>query len=89
MSANYNIYNNIDTCGCEITRFAEPNGYGTEKDIRFGFSGIDGKIGVGNEVITGEKMQSGDFSYTLNSDSTSFIILDYSGLDSTLIRIRK
>ena len=46
MSANYNIYNNIDTSGCEITRYAEPTGY-------------------------------------------SYIILEYSGLDSTLIIPKK
>ena len=85
MSANYNIYNNIDTSGCEITRFTEPTGYGTEQDIGFGFSVIDGKIGVGNEIITGEKIKSGDFLYALNSDCISYIILEYSGLDSTLI----
>ena len=89
MSANYNIYNNIDTSGCEITRYAEPTGYGTEQDIGFGFDVIDGKIGVGNEVISGEKIQSGDFLYALNSDSTSYIILEYSGLDSTLIIPKK
>ena len=37
MSANYNIYNNIDTSGCQYVKSAEGNGTGTAEDIGFNF----------------------------------------------------
>ena len=89
MSANYNVYNKLDTKGCKITRNPDVNEYGTEEDIEFSFSVIVGiKVG-GNEVLTGNKIKSSNFLYALNSDSTSYIILEYSGLDSVLIIPKK
>ena len=41
--------------------------------------------GPGNEIITGDKIISGDYTYALNYDSTSYILIEYSGLDSVII----
>ena len=89
MSSNYNIYNNIDTTGCTKVKEASSNGTGTIQDIGFGFCVIDGQKGPGNEIITGDKIISGDYTYALNSDSTSYIIIEYSGLDSVIIIPKK
>ena len=89
MSSNYNIYNNVDTSGCKQVKNAEENGTGTTEDIPFGFCVIDGKKGVGNEVITGNKITSGDYTYALNKDSSSYIILGYSGSETVLIVPKK
>ena len=85
MSSNYNIYNNLVTSGCKIIKSADSNGSGTIEDIPFGFCVINGLKGPGNEIITGDKIISGDYSYALNSDSTSYILIEYSGLDSVII----
>ena len=84
MGANYNLYNKLDTKVSEITRNPDANGYGTEEDIGFNFSVIDGVKGGGNEVITGDKIESGDYEYALNSDETSYNLLKYSGLDAVI-----
>ena len=89
MSSNYNIYNNIDTTGCTKVKEAASNGTGTIQDVGFGFCVIDGQKGPGNEIITGDKIISGDYTYALNSDSTSYIIMEYSGLDSVIIIPKK
>ena len=84
MSSNYNIYNNIDTKGCKNIKNIDEKGTGTEEDVGFGFCVIDGKKGKGNEKITGDKIKSADYIFALNSDSNSYIILEYLGLDSVL-----
>ena len=89
MSSNYNIYNNIDTKGCTYANSAQNNGTGTEEDIGFGFCVIDGVKGPGNEKITGEVIRSGDYSYALNSDSSSYIIIEYFGSESVVITPKK
>ena len=89
MSSNYNIYNNLDTSGCQIIKSADSNGTGTIEDIPFGFCVIDGMKGPGNEIITGDKIITGDYTYALNSDSTSYILIEYSGLDSVIIIPKK
>ena len=89
MSSNYNIYNNIDTTGCTKVKNADGQGTGTEEDIGFGFCVIDGMKGPGNEIITGDIISSGDYSYALNSDSTSYILIEYSGLDTNVITPKK
>lgn len=45
--------------------------------------------GPGNEIITGDKIISGDYTYALNYDSTSYILIEYSGLDSVIIIPKK
>ena len=85
MSSNYNIYKNIDTSCCETTKNADGKGSGTIEDIPFGFCIIDGLKGPGNEIITGDKIMSGDYTYALNPDSTSYIIMEYTGLDLDII----
>ena len=82
MSSNYNIYNNIDTSGCQQIREISASGTGTEEDVAFGFCVTDGMKGPGNEIITGEKIISGDYIYALNKDSSGYILMEYSGLDS-------
>ena len=89
MSSNYNIYNNIDTTGCKKIKNADGQGTGTEEDIGFGFCVIDGMKGPGNEIITGDIIPSGDYSYALNSDSTSYILMEYSGIDTNIITPKK
>ena len=89
MSSNYNIYNNIDTKGCTYASSAPNNGTGTEEDVGFGFCVIDGIKGPGNEKITGEVIKSGDYSYALNSDSSSYIIIEYFGSESVVITPKK
>ncbi len=89
MSSNYNIYNNIDTNGCKNIRYADGYGGGTEEDIGFAFCTIDGMKGQGNEKITGDKIISGDYTYALNSDSTSYILMEYSGIDANVITPKK
>jgi len=89
MSSNYNIYNNIDTSGCKKVKNADGQGTGTEEDVGFGFCVIDGMKGPGNEIITGDIIISGDYSYALNSDSTSYILMEYSGIDSNIITPKK
>ena len=84
MSSNYNIYYNIDTTGCTNVKQAPSDGTGTSQDVLFGFCVIDEMKGPGNEVITGDKIISEDYTYALNSDSTSYIIIEYSGLDSVI-----
>ena len=37
-----------------------------------------------NKIITGDKINSGDYTYALNSDSTSYILNEYSGMDSII-----
>ena len=85
MSSNYNIYSNIDTTDCKISQSIDENGQGTIKDVPYGFCIINGQKGQGNEIINGDKIICGDFIYALNSDSTSYIIMEYSGLDAVLI----
>ena len=82
MSSNYNIYNNIDTSGCQKIREISSPGTGTEEDVAFGFCVTNGMKGPGNEIITGEKIISGDYIYALNKDSSGYILIEYSGLDS-------
>ena len=89
MSSNYNIYNNIDTKGCTYTNSAPNNGTGTEEDVGFGFCIINGTKGPGNEKIAGEVIKSGDYAYALNSDSTSYIIIEYSGSEPVVITPKK
>ena len=89
MSSNYNVYNNIDTSGCTNSRFGEKNGTGTVEDVPFGFCVFDGKKGVGNEIATGNIIKSGDYSYSLNSNSTSYIIMEYTGTESVVIIPKK
>ena len=62
---------------------------GTEEDLGFGFCAIDGEKGPGNEKITGEVIKSGDYSYSLNSDSTSNIIIEFFGSESVVITLIK
>jgi hypothetical protein len=89
MSSNYNIYNNIDTNGCNKNRNADGQGGGTEEDIGFGFCVIDGMKGPGNEIISGDIIPSGDYSYALNSDSSSYILMEYTGIDTNIITPKK
>lgn len=89
MSSNFNVYNNIDTTGCKQTKEVSSDGTGTIYDVPFGFCVIDNLKGPGNEQITGDKILSGDYTYALNSDSTSYIIMEYSGLDSVIIIPKK
>ena len=89
MSSNYNIYNNIDTTGCQKVREISSNGTGTEEDVAFGFCVTDGMKGPGNEIITGDKIISGDYIYALNRDSSAYILIEYSGLDSSVIIPKK
>lgn len=84
MSSNYHIYYNIDTTGCQKVKEAATNGNGTIQDVPFGFCIIDNEKGPGNEIIKGDKIVSGDYTYALNSDSTSYILMEYSGLDSVI-----
>ena len=84
MSSNYNIYYNIDTTGSTNVKQAPSDGTGTSQDVPFCFCVIDEMKGPGNEVITGNKIISEDYTYALNSDSTSYIIIEYSGLDSVI-----
>ena len=84
MSSNYNIYYNLDTTGCQKVKEPSSSGTGTLQDVPFGFCVIDNQKGPGNEIITGDKIISGDYTYALNSDSTSYILMEYSGLDSVL-----
>ena len=79
MSANYNIYNNIDTSGCQYVKSAEGNGTGTAEDIGFNFAVIDGQKGEGYDEITGDKIVSGNYTYALSSDSESYVIMEYNG----------
>ena len=79
MSANYNIYNNIDTSGCQNVKNAEGNGSGTAEDIGFNFAVIDGQKGAGYDEITGDKIVSGNYTYALASDSESYVIMEYNG----------
>ena len=79
MSANYNIYNNIDTSGCQYVKSAEGNGTGTAEDIGFNFAVIDGQKGEGYDEITGDKIVSGNYTYALASDSESYVIMEYNG----------
>ena len=89
MSSNYNIYNNVDTSGCTNSRYGESNGTGTVEDVPFGFCVFDGKKGVGNEKASGNIIKSGDYSYSLNSNSTSYIIMEYTGSESVVIIPKK
>ena len=79
MSANYNVYNNIDTSGCESVKSAEGSGSGTAEDIGFNFAVIDGQKGEGYDEITGDKIVSGNYTYALSSDSESYVIMEYNG----------
>ena len=89
MSSNYNIYNNIDTTGCKTIKSGAKDGTGTIQDVPFGFCVIDGLKGPGNEQISGEKIISGNYIYALNEDNNSYIIMEYSGLDSVIIIPKK
>ena len=79
MSANYNIYNNIDTTKCDNVKNAEGQGTGTAEDIGFNFSVIDGQKGAGYDEITGDKIVSGNYTYALAGDSQSYVIMEYNG----------
>ena len=79
MSANFNIYNNIDTTQCKNVRSAEGNGTGTAEDVGFNYAVIDGQKGAGYEEITRDKIISGNFAYALTSDSESYVIMEYNG----------
>ena len=89
MSSNYNIYNNIDTTGCLKVRNGDSKCAGTSQDVPFGFCVINEQKGPGNEIITGDKIISGDYTYALNFDSTSYIIMEYSGIDSVIFIPKK
>ena len=85
MSANYNVYNNIDTSGCQYVKSAEGNGSGTAEDIGFNFAVIDGQKGEGYDEITGDKIVSGNYTYALSSDSESYVIMEYNGDEENVI----
>ena len=74
---------------CNKAKEVSSEGTGTIYDVPFGFCVIDNLKGPGNEQITGDKILSGDYTYALNSDSTSYIIMEYSGLDSVIFIPKK
>ena len=79
MSANYNVYNNIDATKCNKVKSAETSGYGTDEDIGFNFCVIDGQKGEGYDKIIGDKIVSGNYTYALADDSQSYVIMEYNG----------
>ncbi|MBO6243273.1 MAG: leucine-rich repeat domain-containing protein, partial [Clostridia bacterium] len=79
MSANYNIYTNIDTSKCGKVKYADGNGTGTKEDIGFNFCVIDGQKGIGYDEITGDYIISGDYTYALDVDTESYVIREYNG----------
>ena len=79
MSANYNVYTNIDTSKCTYVKNADGAGTGTAEDIGFNFAVIDGQKGAGFNEITGDEIVSGNYKYALASDSNSYVILEYNG----------
>ena len=79
MSANYNIYNNIDTSKCTNVKYADSQGTGTSEDIAFNFDVIDGQKGAGYDEIIGDKIISENYTYALASDSESYVIIEYNG----------
>ena len=85
MSANYNIYNNIDTSKCKGVNYADNRGTGTNEDVAFAFDVINGKKGPGYEVIKGNREKSGDYTYALTSDSNSYILMEYTGSEEVII----
>ena len=89
MSSNYNVYNNIVTSDCQQFKVAAGDGGGTSEDIGFAFCLFDGQKGPGNDIITGDKIYNGDYTYALNSDSTSYILVEYSGLNSVIMIPKK
>ena len=85
MSANYNIYNNIDTSKCNYVKSAEKNGTGTNEDIGFNFCVIDGQKGEGYDEITGDKIVSENYTYSLASSSDTYVIMEYNGDEENII----
>ena len=85
MSANYNIYNNIDTTKCKNEKSAENAGTGTDEDIGFNFCIINGEKGIGYDKITGNKIISGNYTYALADDSESYVIMEYNGDEENII----
>ena len=79
MSANYNVYTNIDTSECTYVKSADGAGSGTAEDVGFNFAVIDGQKGAGYDEITGDKIVSGNYTYALASDSESYVIMEYNG----------
>ena len=79
MSANYNVYTNIDTSKCTQVKSAETSGTGTVEDIGFNFCVIDRQKGAGYDEITGEEIISGNYTYYLAADSESYVIMEYNG----------
>ena len=84
MSANYNIYNNIDTSGCQQVKSGAGSGSGTDEDQSFNFAVIDGQKGAGYDEITGDKIVSGDYTYALAKDEESYVIMSYNGSNDTI-----
>ena len=84
MSANYNVYTNIDTSKCDNVKNAETQGTGTSEDIGFNFCVIDGKTGAGYDEITGNKIVSGNYTYALAADSKSYVIAKYNGNEENI-----
>ena len=85
MSSNYNVYNNIDTSKCQITKLADGKGSGTAEDIGFNFCVIDGQKGIGYDEITGDDIVSGNYTYALASDTESYVIREYNGDEESII----
>jgi hypothetical protein len=85
MSSNFNVYNNIDTSKCKKVSNGDATGTGTNEDIPFAFCVINGKKGAGYDVTTGNREKSGDYTYALTSDSSSYIITEYSGSEEVVM----
>ena len=84
MSANYNVYTNIDTSKCQNVKSADGAGTGTAEDIGFNFCVIDGQKGAGYDKITGDKIVSENYTYALASDSESYVIMEYNGNEENI-----
>ena len=85
MSANYNIYNNINASKCKKEKNDESSGMGTDEDIGFNFCIINGQKGIGYDKIIGEKIVSGNYTYALADDSISYVIMEYNGNEENII----
>ena len=89
MSSNYNVYTNVDTSKCKKASNGDNHGTGTAEDKAFAFCVINGKKGAGYDNIKGNKEKSGDYIYALTSDSSSYVITEYSGSEEVVIIPKK
>lgn len=83
MSANYNIFNNLDISESWGLKNISDSGTGNDSDIPFGYDVIDERREI--DVTLENPIYSGDYTFVLDSDSNIYTLYNYSGLNSILI----